>query len=158
MVFSQALREDILQFPEIEIDLNSKQFNLEYSPSAPIHRCFLEMIFDVMEEAFFEPFRHCVVGYGKPLTTHVFHDNQSIFEDIFSTALGHLFSWGEVMCGLMVELPPEQEGMRELRMKEFEKRIEPWDMGCSSRMGIKLEISEEIVQELLDELCLWLRP
>jgi len=49
LIFTQSLRDDILAFPEIEIDLNDKKFALSSKISGPIHHCFLDFIFDVME-------------------------------------------------------------------------------------------------------------
>ena len=47
------MREDILVFPEVEIELNSKNYDLDCEVSAPTHRCFLSFIFDALEEAFY---------------------------------------------------------------------------------------------------------
>ena len=97
-----------MHFPEIEIDLLGKRFNLESPQSAPVHRAFLEFVFDVMEEAFYEQNKAAVLSYGKSMSRYIFESSQSLFEHYFSSALGELFRWGEVMCGLVADLPPEQ--------------------------------------------------
>ena len=56
------------------------------------------------------------------------------------------------MCGLLSELPPEQEFLREQRMKEFLKFIETWDMGDSYKASMKIEASEGIVMMLVEEV------
>ena len=61
MIFSPELREEILQFPEIEIELSNRRFDLEGSRNKEVHSCFLQFMFDVLEEAFYHPFKSFVL-------------------------------------------------------------------------------------------------
>ena len=74
-----------------------------------MHRCFLQFVFDVLEEAFYHPFKSFVLEWKGPLSLLQFRDNANLFENVFSTALGQLFNWGEVLCGLMLEGPEPDE-------------------------------------------------
>jgi hypothetical protein len=57
-----------------------------------------------------------------------------------------LFTWGEVMCGLMADVSPDtdpqlEEQRQEARHKIMDKRLEHWDLGLGSGLGIKVELS-----------------
>jgi len=44
------------------------------------------------------------------------------------------------------------EQQREAREKVIDRRLDIWDMGLGSALGVKVEISEVIVEHLVEEL------
>ncbi len=70
-----------------------------------------------MEEAFYEPYKFSILEWKTSLSFLQFRDTQSLFENVFATALGHIFNWGEVMCGIILDVPEEEEQQREARQK-----------------------------------------
>lgn len=52
----------------------------------------------------------------------------------------------------MPDIYSEQEKIKEERMSIFEKRLEYWDLGVSSRLGIKMQIAFLIFEELIEEM------
>ena len=102
-IFSPELREEILSFPEIEIELNNRHFDLESSRNREVHRCFISFMFDSLEEALYHPCKHFVMSWKGPREILQFRNEANLFENALSTALGQLFSWAEVMCGPIFE-------------------------------------------------------
>ena len=74
--------------------MSNRRFDIDGERNKEIHRTFLNFIFDALEEAFYEPFKYFVIDWKGPLTLLQYQGKASLFENIFSNALGILFSWG----------------------------------------------------------------
>lgn len=69
----KELRENILTFPQIEIDLEGKSYDLKSSVNEPIHRIYLDFMFDAIEEAFYEQYKGSVLIYGESLSKRYYN-------------------------------------------------------------------------------------
>ena len=135
-----------MRYPEIMIEMSNRRYDVEGQKNAEIHKGYIHFIFDALEEAFYNPYKYWVPEWNGPSELLLFRDNSVLFESLFSTALGQLFNWGQVLCGPIFDNVDENDPIileqryiqKEAREKVIDKKCEHWDIGLGSKLCIKI--------------------
>ena len=78
-LFSPEIRQQIMRYPEIMIEMSNRRYDVEGQKNAEIHKGYIHFIFDALEEAFYNPYKYWVPEWNGPSELLLFRDNSVLF-------------------------------------------------------------------------------